>query len=67
MGNHLFQAIYPLNIDLAVLLTRALLEQSYSELLPLLSSQSKLASKLLTITSVLPSMHQDHTRHLAKA
>ena len=52
MGNHLYQAIYPLYPDLAVLLTRALLEQSYSELFPLLSSQSKLVSKLLTITSV---------------
>ena len=46
MGNHLYQAIYPLYPDLAVLLTRALLEQSYSELLPLLSSQSKLAFQI---------------------
>ena len=61
MGDHLYRAIYPLYPDLAVLLTRALLEQSYSELLPLLPSQSKLVSKLLTITSIsflAPGPHQ---------
>ena len=67
MGDHLFRAIYPLYSDLVAILTRALLEQSYNELFPLLSSQSKLASKLLTITAVLPSFRQNQTRQLARA
>ena len=56
MGDHLYKLAYRIYPDLAVILTRVLLESDYNELSPLLMSESLMVTKLNSITSTFPAV-----------
>ena len=65
MVDLLYKCVFRIYPSLVVVLTRALLEDGYSTLLPLLSSDDLMVARLNRITSTFPSMIQ--IRHVEGA